>query len=124
MSKSCEQTRDTLHSWRALNSAPGGHWLQQYGESVYGTRGGPVAPRPWGVTTRSGNRVYVHILDWPDTQLFIPLKQAVRSARSLRDGRAVAVRKRPDGIELTLPSPAADEWDRMIRLDLLDGSGG
>ena len=101
-----------------------GHWLQQYGESVYGTRGGPVTPRPWGVTTRSGNRIYVHVLDWPDTQLFIPLKQPIRSARLLRDGRAVAVRKRPDGLELTIPSPAADEWDRVIRLDLLEGKGG
>jgi alpha-L-fucosidase len=95
-----------------------GQWLRQYGESVYGTRGGPVAPRPWGVTTHSGNRVYVHVLDWPDAQLFVPLAQPVSSARLLRDGRAVAVRKRPGGIELTLPSPAANEWDRVIRLEL------
>src|SRR5262249_55514780 len=30
-----------------------GRWLEKNGESVYGTRGGPVAPQPWGVTTRS-----------------------------------------------------------------------
>jgi hypothetical protein len=29
-----------------------------------------------------------------------------------------------DGIELTIPSPAADEWDRVIRLDLLEGRRG
>jgi hypothetical protein len=26
-------------------------------------------------------------------------------------------------LELTLPSPAADEWDHVIRLDLLEGKG-
>src|SRR5439155_17069530 len=99
-----------------------GRWLQQYGESVYGTRGGPIAPRPWGVTTRSGNHIYVHVLDWSDTQLFIPLKQAVHSARLLRDGQAIAIKKRPDGIELTIPAAVADEWDRVIRLDVTAGS--
>jgi alpha-L-fucosidase len=90
---------------------------------MYGTRGGPVAPRPWGVTTRNGNRIYVHVLDWSDTQLFIPLKQTIRSARLLKDGRAVAVKKRSDGIELTIPASAADDWDRVIRLELPEGAG-
>jgi alpha-L-fucosidase len=94
-----------------------GAWLQKYGESLYGTRGGPVAPRPWGVTTHSANHIYVHILDWPDTRLFVPLEQPVRSARLLRDGRPIAVQKRPGGIELTLPPAAADEWDRVVRLE-------
>jgi hypothetical protein len=26
--------------------------------------------------------------------------------------------------DITVPSPAADEWDRVIRLDLLEGKGG
>ena len=94
-----------------------GQWLRQYGESVYGTRGGPVAPRPWGVTTRSGNRIYVHVLDWSDPQLFVPLAETVRSARLLRDGRPVEFRKRPGGIELTLPAAVPNEWDRVVRLD-------
>lgn len=94
-----------------------GQWLRQYGESVYGTRGGPVAPRPWGVTTRSGNRIYVHVLDWSDPQLFVPLAETIRSARLLRDGRPVEFRKRPGGIELTLPAGVPNEWDRVVRLD-------
>ena len=36
----------------------------RHGESIYGTRGGPVTPRPWGVTTQKGDAVYVHLLDW------------------------------------------------------------
>jgi len=95
-----------------------GEWLHKYGESVYGTRAGPVGPRPWGVTTRSGKHVYVHILDWSDAQLFLPLKSEVVSARLLRDGQSVVVKQRRDGIEMTVPAAAADEWDRVVRLEV------
>ena len=49
-----------------------GDWLQVHGESIYGTRGGPVTPRPWGVTTKKGRTVYVHVLDLQDTSLLVP----------------------------------------------------
>src|SRR5262249_12788940 len=49
-----------------------GTWLSTYGPSIYGTRGGPIRPRSWGVTTRRGDSVFVHILDWPDRALAIP----------------------------------------------------
>jgi len=94
-----------------------GQWLQRYAESVYGTRGGPLSPRPWGVTTQVGNRVYVHILDWTDATLLLPLKN-VKGARLLRDGSPVRLKNRSDGVEITLPPAQANEWDRIIRLDV------
>src|SRR4030042_35659 len=41
-----------------------GEWLNKYGYSIYGTRGGPFKPADWGVSTRKGNTVYLHILKW------------------------------------------------------------
>jgi len=41
-----------------------GKWLNQNGYSIYGTRGGPFKPSDWGVSTRKGNKVYLHILKW------------------------------------------------------------
>jgi hypothetical protein len=65
-----------------------GGWLKQYGDSVYGTRGGPVTPRPWGVTTRRGNRIYLHVLDWPDPVLAMPgLGGRVKSATAMKKSR-------------------------------------
>ncbi len=95
-----------------------GAWLKVYGRSIYGTRKGPMAPRPWGVTTQAGNRVYVHVLDWADDRLFVPIATPVRSARAVRDGAAVALRAVQGGIELTLPAQQPDEWDRVIELEL------
>ncbi|HLZ97155.1 MAG TPA: alpha-L-fucosidase [Steroidobacteraceae bacterium] len=94
-----------------------GQWLHQYGESLYGTRGGPVAPRPWGVTTQAGKRVYIHVLDWPDDRLFVPIKGKIRRARLLRDGRAIEIHARQDGVELSVPPAVGEEWDRIIRLE-------
>lgn len=41
-----------------------GKWLEKYGYTIYGTRGGPFKPTDWGVSTRIGNKIYLHILNW------------------------------------------------------------
>lgn len=67
-----------------------GEWLKQYGETIYGTRGGPVAPHDWGVTTQKGNKVYVHILNFKDNALLLPLTgKKVKNAITFKDKYAV-----------------------------------
>lgn len=41
-----------------------GAWLKEYGEAVYGTRGGPIEPldHTYGSVSR-GNRIYLHVQD-------------------------------------------------------------
>ncbi|MFB3903920.1 MAG: alpha-L-fucosidase [Acidobacteriota bacterium] len=97
-----------------------GAWLKVYGDSIYGTRGGPVSQRPWGVTTAKENRVFVHILDWPDRMLVLPaLGRPVKAARLLKDGAKVEVRQSPAGTVLILPAgPAAGEVDTVVELEL------
>ena len=52
-----------------------GKWVKQYGASVYGTRGGPLRPQTWGVTTQDAKHIYVHILaPIKNSALFIPGK--------------------------------------------------
>jgi alpha-L-fucosidase len=95
-----------------------GAWLAANGESIYGTRGGPVTPRPWGVTTRKGDTVYVHVLDWPDRALALPaLPKAVKSARLLKGGAAVPVRTAATGVTLELPE-ARDPYDTVVVVEL------
>jgi alpha-L-fucosidase len=48
-----------------------GKWLTTYGDSVYGTRRGPITPQPWGVSTARGssehpNEIYLHIFKLRD----------------------------------------------------------
>ena len=96
-----------------------GAWLERHGESIYGTRGGPIAPRPWGVTTRRGDRVYVHVLEWRDPELALPaLPRRVRAARLLDGGARVPHRRTPGGTVLTLPPRRPGEVDQVVVLEL------
>jgi alpha-L-fucosidase len=45
-----------------------GKWLADNGQSVYGTRRGPIPPQPWGVSTATGspehpNKIYLHVFE-------------------------------------------------------------
>ncbi len=95
-----------------------GKWLDRNGDAIYGTRGGPVAPRTWGVSTRKGNRVFIHILDWPDPVLALPKLAAVRSARIFPDGGAVAAVQVEGATLLRLPTAPRDPIDTIVELDV------
>lgn len=80
-----------------------GTWLAKHGETIYGTQAGPVSPRAWGVTTRKEDKIYVHILDWPDSELFVPLKGVrVHEAVAFDDGQKLPFRQDDDGIVIRL----------------------
>jgi alpha-L-fucosidase len=96
-----------------------GKWMKQYGDSIYGTRGGPVTPGPWGVTTQRGSKVYVHVLDWNQPVLALEeLPGPIRSARMLRDGSNVEFSTVKGGLVLKMPEAQPDEVDRVIVLEL------
>lgn len=99
-----------------------GKWTQQYGESIYGTRGGPVAAGPWGVTTERGSTVYVHVLNWNQPVLVLGgIPHGVRSAKLLRDGSSVEFSAVKGGWLLKLGEAQPEEVDRVIELELEPG---
>jgi alpha-L-fucosidase len=96
-----------------------GDWLSVHGEAIYGTRGGPVTPRPWGVTTRKGSTVYVHILDWQDTSLLVPsVGGPVKSGRFVKTGAKADVKNVAEGVIITIPQTTVDPYDTVIALEL------
>lgn len=98
-----------------------GGWLGKYGDSIYGTRGGPISPRNWGTTTQKGNKVYIHILDWQDESLVLPrLDQRIKAASALKDGSAIKFAENEFGTLLKVPSPITDPYDTVIVLELAD----
>ena len=66
-----------------------GSWLKKNGGSIYGTRGGPVAPGEWGATTHKNNTVFVHVLNWRATNMVTlpPFDRAVRRSKLLSGGK-------------------------------------
>ena len=94
-----------------------GEWMNQYGETIYRTRGGDVAPQAWGVSTRKGNRLFIHVLDWQETTLRLPLKAKVKKAVQFMDGTALTFRQDKEGVLLTFPK-VPTETDYVIELTL------
>jgi alpha-L-fucosidase len=94
-----------------------GDWLARYGDSIYGTRGGPLPPADWGVTTHKENKVYVHVLNWSSALLALPpIAGKITSAEMLLEGEKVAVTQNPDGVILKLRPQGKDEVDRVVVL--------
>lgn len=95
-----------------------GDWLAKYGESIYGTRGGPWKPGQWGASTRKGNRIYVHVFKWNGDTLELPAVAAgVKAAKALTGG-SVQIKQTDSGITLTLAAESQAALDTLIALDL------
>ncbi len=95
-----------------------GAWLGQWGESIYGTRGGPFRPGPWGASTYKGNKVYVHILSWPqDTLILPPFEKKILPSSPLTGGSA-SVRQTDRQIEISVPAAQRQELDTIVVLEL------
>lgn len=96
-----------------------GAWLKTYGDSIYGTTGGPVKPGGWGVTTQRGNIIYVHVLDPTLTILALPgVAKPVRAAHLMNGGAAVNHTVAEGSMVLQLPKRAAGDIDQIIVLEL------
>jgi hypothetical protein len=49
-----------------------GKWMDENGESIYGTHSSLLPLQSWGVSTQKGNKVYLHVFDWPaDGKLYV-----------------------------------------------------
>lgn len=92
-----------------------GAWLNKYGAAVRGTRGGPYKPGPWGGSTRTKDKVYLHVLQKiEDGKLSLPpLGLDVTSARCLNGGE-VKFTQTEKGIDLEIPKQ--DEVDLIVEL--------
>ena len=94
-----------------------GEWMATYGETIYGTRGGDVAPHTWGVSTRKDNRLFIHVLDLQDSSLYIPLQAKVKKAIQFVDGTDISFKQDKDGVLLKFPK-VPNETDYVVELQL------
>jgi alpha-L-fucosidase len=96
-----------------------GEWVKKYGDTVYGTRGGPLTARDWGVTTQRDNKVYLHILKWHDESLLIPsLGKKIKSAKLFVDQSVLKFSENEYGIAIKIPKAKFDENDTIVELEL------
>lgn len=78
-----------------------GEWLRKYGDTIYGTTAGDIAAQDWGVTTRKGDRLFVHIFDLKEKSLHLPLKCAVKKAFVFDSNAPVQFVQNAEGVTLS-----------------------
>lgn len=75
-----------------------------YGESIYGTRGGPFLPGAWGGATFRGNHVWLHVVRVPkEGKLTLPRLPGITFVKQeMLSGEGAIFRETPEGYVLDL----------------------
>ncbi len=95
-----------------------GSWLEQYGESIYGTQGGPYIPGIWGASTHKGNKVYLHVLASWNGRLTLPVLPAeITNVEVLTGGRAT-VQQTDTSLEIEMDKEEVSSMNTVIELTL------
>lgn len=98
-----------------------GAWLKINGESIYGTRGGPINyDENWGGATKKDNTIYLHVMKWPKTgNLEIAYKgQKITKASFLASGEKAQVSQDSEKITIQTPKQTPNGIDTVIKLQL------
>lgn len=95
-----------------------GAWLAEYGQSIYGTRGGPYKSAKHVVSTRGKDTVYVHILAWPQEVLHLPALPAKVVDSVLLTGGKASIERTAAGMAIRVPASDRQEIDTILALTL------
>jgi len=102
-----------------------GDWLGQFGESIYGTRGGPFLPGAYGVSTHRDKRIYVHVLAWAGGgKITLPALPAKILHASVLGGGEAAFSQSEQRVEVSVPAASRNDLDTIVVLELEQSANG
>ncbi len=101
-----------------------GKWISVNAESIKGTTRTPLPVQAWGESTLKGNRLYLHVFDWPkDGKLIVGgLKSNVSNAFLLADVSKGALKLKVKHLGdldtcINVPETAPDSVDTVVVVD-------
>jgi alpha-L-fucosidase len=97
-----------------------GTWLKTNGDAIYGTKASPFAYLSWGRATTKGNKLYLHVFDYPkDGIIKLPLANTVTKAYLLSNLSNDIKSSVKDGYTyLELPTIAPDKIATVLVVEL------
>lgn len=97
-----------------------GEWLSKYGDSIYGTRGGPFERGVLSPTasTIGNNCLYLHFLSWQGSHVTLPLPPDFQNVKSVENLNTLPLDwKLEDGsLILDIPKNSRDPLSTVIKL--------
>lgn len=94
-----------------------GNWMKTYGETFYATTAGDFPAQEWGVATRKGNKLYLHVITPQSETIDVPVECKVKKATDFLSRADIKYSKKKEGgISIKLDSIPA-EIDYVIELE-------
>ena len=80
-----------------------GKWVKQFGHTIYGTRGGPMKPEKWGVTTQDAKQVYLHIFEKPENGIIeVPGNYKSETIKVINHASTLSAEKTQNGLKINV----------------------
>ena len=96
-----------------------GEWIKKNGETIYGTRRGSISLEETIVSTRKGNKIYVHILELDQNEVVIPdFHQRIKKIVFFKDKIPVKYKLKKGELKFTVPENKKDELDTILEITL------
>ncbi len=98
-----------------------GKWMEQYGETIYNTRGNVIPFSDWGTLTIRNKTIYMHVLNKPEQAAFIfmpALQQKIYKAFLFTGKKEVKFKQQPEGTFIYLGDVVPDDIDTIIQIEL------
>jgi len=96
-----------------------GGWLNNFGESIYETRGGPFLPAAYGASTHRDKQIYVHVLNWPKKgKLIFPAIAPKILRASILGGPQISFTQSARHIGIFMPPSVRSDIDTVVKLEL------
>ena len=100
-----------------------GEWMNVNHDAIYGTQASPFSYLPWGRATMKDQKLYLHIVSWPEDGLLkVPIQNKVLHAALLANpGSDLSVAQKDDHVEIKAPVEAPDS---LLSIMVLEIEGG
>lgn len=95
-----------------------GDWVQRYGETIYGTRGGPFKPGDWGASTCKQNQINLFVMRWDDKQMVLPWNGVKVESIDALTGESLRWEQDNDALTITLLQEPQDAVASVIAITI------
>ena len=96
-----------------------GSWLNKYGETIYGTKKGPIPPNDRFVSTQKNNKVYIHLFDYKTKFLHLEdFSYEIKNIIGYENKKVLGFKKNRFGLTIDLSKLEMNKIDNVIQINL------